>query len=78
MRHALIVSGEYANNFGPIDNIANEDGSINWGVAMRADPGVKSCPGCKGHFWNEAAVMKCPDCGIEFGNGCSVPQREAK
>lgn len=69
MKHARLVSGEYSNNFGGFDNIANDDGSINWGVAMRADPGVKSCPKCGEHYWNEAAVMECPDCKVEFGNG---------
>lgn len=69
MRHAKIVSGEYKDNFGSFDNIANDDGSINWGVAMRADPGVKKCPGCEGYFWNEAAVMECPDCAANFGDG---------
>ncbi len=69
MKHARIVSGEYKDNFGSFDNIANDDGSINWGAAMRADPGVKSCPSCKGHFWNEAAVLECPDCKIQFGDG---------
>jgi|ERR1700677_2129501 len=69
MKHAHIISGEYANNFNPIDYIANDDGSINWGVAMRADPGVKKCPGCGGFFWNEASVMECPDCATTFGDG---------
>jgi hypothetical protein len=71
MRHARIISGAYPDAFNKdaFDNIANEDGSINWRAAMWADPGVKSCPQCKAHFWNEADVLECPDCHIQFGNG---------
>lgn len=71
MKHARLVSGEYQNCWGGMDNIANDDGSINWGVAFRADPGVKKCPGCGEFYWDEASVMECTteSCKRQFGQG---------
>jgi len=69
MKHARLVSGEYQNAWGGMDNIANDDGSINWGVAFRADPGVKKCPGCGEFYWDEASVMECTTCKTQFGAG---------
>jgi hypothetical protein len=78
MKHARIISGEYADNFSKeaADNVIDADGEINWRAAMWADPGVKSCPKCKTHYWNEAAVMECPDCLIQFGNGVTDTRGE--
>jgi hypothetical protein len=71
MRHATIIAGAYADAFSKdaAQQIVNQDGSLNWGAAFRADPGVKSCPVCKAHYWNEAKVMQCPDCQTYFGDG---------
>lgn len=77
MKHARLVSGEYQNCFGSLDNIAHDDGSINWGVAFRADPGVKKCPGCGEFYWNEARIMECinDSCRRQFGAGLPEPQK---
>lgn len=71
MRHATIVCGKYDDAWdkNAADHVVNDDGSINWRAAFFADPGVKSCPRCKTYFWNEAAVMECPDCHVQFGDG---------
>ena len=62
-----IISGEYAEPFGAVSPV-RDDGSINWGAAMRADPGVKKC-GCGTFYWNLARIMRCTKCGAEFGDG---------
>lgn len=74
--HAKIISGAYENCFGSLDNAVYEDGEPNWGVLFRADPGVKKCPGCSKFFWNEAAVLECPDCKIQFGDGYKASEGE--
>lgn len=73
MKHARIISGAYQDCFNKEaqENVIDADGEVNWRAAMWADPGVKSCPTCKTHYWNEAEVMECPDDGTRFGNGVS-------
>lgn len=62
VRHGKIIEGAYKDCFNSIENIANDDGSINWGVAFRADPGVTKCKACGEYLWCEARVLECP-CG---------------
>jgi hypothetical protein len=77
MKHAKIISGAYENCWGdPNAEIVSQDGEVNWGAAFRADPGCKKCPECNGYFWNEAAVMECPDCAANFGDGVPPPKGE--
>ena len=78
MKHATIVSGAYDNCWGSGESLVLDDGTINWGAAFRADPGCRKCPGCNAYFWNEAAVLECPDCGVQFGDGCKPSGGEAK
>ena len=65
-----IVSGAYADPF-PKDlpSPVNDDGSINWGAAMLADPGIRKCGHCDTYYWNLARVMRCTKCGATFGDG---------
>lgn len=70
MKHAKIISGAYPNCWGnPNANLVLSDGSVNWGAAHIADPGVKKCPGCDTFVWNEGSIMECPDCHTQFGDG---------
>lgn len=43
--------------------IVQPDGSIHWGAAFMADPGVMKCPGCGAWLWQEGRIVECPDCG---------------
>ena len=66
MKNSIIHSGkafdwERANE--AVDNIADDDGNVNWYAALCADPGVMSCPGCGVHLWREGIDVECPDCG---------------
>lgn len=74
MKHARLVSGEYANawNEQAMDNVVNDAGEVNWRAAFFADPGVKKCPGCGEFFWDEASVMECTSCKTQFGSGVTV------
>jgi len=76
MKHARIVSGAYEDCWGPIDNLALPNGEPNWGALMRADPGLKKCPGCGCFCWNEGAVLECPDCKTQFGDGLPASAEE--
>jgi hypothetical protein len=49
-----------------LNNAVNDDGSINWGAAMSADPGVSKCPGCEKFFWAEAEHLECTNCGTKW------------
>lgn len=73
MKHARLISGEYANawNKAAMDNVVDAQGEVNWGAAFRADPGVKKCPGCGEFYWDEADVMECTteSCKRQFGRG---------
>lgn len=42
---------------------AAEEGEVNWGAAMLADPGVMKCPGCGVYLDREGKKVECPDCG---------------
>jgi hypothetical protein len=78
MNTAKIISGKYKDAW-PADDApspVNDDGSVNWGAAFRADPGVRKCPGCDHYYWNEAKVMECPACEIQFGDGVATPNTE--
>ncbi len=61
-----IISGEYADPF-PDVNPIRDDGTVNWGAAMWADPGIKKCDECGTPYWNLARVMRCPKCKTIFG-----------
>jgi hypothetical protein len=76
MKHAKIISGALKDPFSEeaAANVIDDQGEVNWRAAMWADPGVKSCPKCKTHYWNEAAVMECTDCGAQFGDGLPVSE----
>jgi hypothetical protein len=44
------------------NNIANEDGSINYRAAFYADPGVTKCPNCYEYYWREGIIVQCLAC----------------
>lgn len=71
MRHARIISGAYEDAFSKEaqDNIVDAEGNVNWRAAFAADPGMTKCPACKAYYWNEAAVLECLDCKLQFGPG---------
>lgn len=62
IRHGKIIEDAYKDCWGGMDNIIHDDGSINWGAAFRADPGVVKCGACGCNLWAEARVLECP-CG---------------
>jgi len=64
----IIISGEFKEPFKDVNPIL-DDGSVNWGAAMLADPGVKKCGDCNTFYWNLARVMRCEKCGALFGEG---------
>ncbi len=69
MKSAKIIEGspfDWKRGAEAMDHIANEDGSINWGAAFAADPGVTSCPKCKTKFWAEGTRLECTECGTQF------------
>jgi len=71
MKHARIISGAFQDAFNAdaLANAVDEDGEVNWGAAFRADPGVRKCPQCKAFYWDEASILECPDCNVQFGSG---------
>jgi hypothetical protein len=69
MKSAKIIEGQpfdWKRGAEAMDHIANDDGSINWGAAFCADPGVTSCPSCKTYFWAEGTKLECTECGTQF------------
>lgn len=72
MKHARLISAPYSQAWDEkaMENVMNsDDGSVNWGAAFRADPGVKRCPGCREYYWDEADIMECLVCQTRFGHG---------
>jgi hypothetical protein len=74
MNQPEIISGAYADPFPDAPSPVRDDGSVNWGAAMRADPGIKKCGRCGTYYWNLARVMRCTKCGAEFGDGVEGEQ----
>lgn len=69
MKDPIILEGPSINwgyHQEQLGKISNPDGSLNFGAAMGADPGVMSCPECKAYMWQGGHKVKCPDCGEEF------------
>lgn len=69
MRSAKIIKGQpfdWKEGAEIMRHVANDDGSINWGAAFRADPGVTHCPKCKAYYWAEGEELECLDCGTQF------------
>lgn len=69
MKHPIIIDGpafdwEEGERNGA--QAVDDDGNVNWGAAMCADPGVMKCPGCAEYLWAEGWTAKCPDCGHEW------------
>jgi hypothetical protein len=58
-------------------HVVDDEGNVNWGSAMCADPGVKKCPGCGLFMWNEGWLVQCPDCEHVFETG-NRPKKVSK
>lgn len=65
MKHGKPIGEAYENCFNSTEGIVDGNGVVNWGIAMRADPGVTQCPKCKEYLWKEAPKLEC-DCGCCF------------
>lgn len=57
-------------------HVIREDGSVHWGAAFAADPGVCRCPGCGEWYWNEGDLVECLDCGRQFVPGEKYEEEE--
>lgn len=62
MKSAKIISGAYENCFNSAEGMVDDEGTINWGIAFRADPGVAKCPSCEEFYWREGVELQC-ECG---------------
>lgn len=69
MRSAKIIEGkpfDWNRGEEAMKNVVNSDGSINWGAAAVADPGVTHCPVCSTKFWAEGTRLECTVCKTHF------------
>jgi len=71
MNHAKILEGssyifDWERGKKSMNNLEHEDGSVNWGAALYADPGATKCPNCEEYYWAEAELLECPECGTQW------------
>jgi Zn finger protein HypA/HybF involved in hydrogenase expression len=69
MKRPIILQGEsfdWEKGQEYATHAVDEEGNVNWGAAMFADPGVMQCPACNAYLWKEGKRVCCPDCGHEW------------
>jgi hypothetical protein len=65
MKSAIVLVGPHADwdfHKEAMDRVVSEDGTVNMGAAMLADPGIMSCPNCDECFWSEGYRVRCTKC----------------